>query len=538
VSHTEELDIVGQVISGKIGQIFVREKAGAEIELGNLLVAQSEDGSSLILQVHGLSYGSQIPPPVRELAAGRQLEGQAGSLSYYDPNIRNYTIAEMRAVAKISESVVSIPKTLPGFFSLVRHVNEEDFNFLNDPQNTVYLGKVRSGSKTLNVDVKLNGQELFTHHVLISATTGRGKSNLVKILLWSIVDDDDLGVLVLDPHDEYFGGRDEKLQGLSQHPSASRKVRYYSVNPTVGSSTLMINLKSVMPWHLESIFSLTQAQHEGMYEYYFKHLNDKQWIKAIVKGESLGSVQPITLNSLQRKFRTILGLDKDENGELICYNRAFSDASGEATVSEIIKNLEEGKIVIIDTSRLSDAAELLIGSLVIRDIVFKYQKYRAESGLKGKPRFEDKPVISIVLEEAPRVLASDTLEQYGDNAYSTVAREGRKFKIGLLAVTQLTSVIPPTILANLNTKIIFGNEMASERRAVINSAAQDLTEDYVTIGSLDRGEAIVSSIFTKFAIPIKVPLFDNFLKEFSSNRNLNSSEDKHAIRDADPKIIP
>jgi DNA helicase HerA-like ATPase len=125
------------------------------------------------------------------------------------------------------------------------------------------------------------------------------------------------------------------------------------------------------------------------------------------------------------------------------------------------------------------------------------------------------------------------LSRRGDTTYSTVAREGRKFKIGLVAITQLTSVIPTTVLANLNTKIIFGNEMASERNAIISSAAQDLKEDYVTIGSLDKGEAIVSSIFTKFAIPIQVPLFD----EYVAQQAANDLDDKHDIDKKRKRII-
>ena len=46
----------------------------------------------------------------------------------------------------------------------------------------------------------------------------------------------------------------------------------------------------------------------------------------------------------------------------------------------------------------------------------------------------DKPVISIVLEEAPRVLGKEVLEA-GPNIFSTIAREGREFKVGLTAIT-------------------------------------------------------------------------------------------------------
>ena len=92
---------------------------------------------------------------------------------------------------------MKIPKTLPKFFSTIRHVSEKDLWFLTKPESPVYLGRVRSGSKVLDVGVYVKGEDVLAHHVLILATTGRGKSNLVKVMLWSILDHQGLGVLVL-----------------------------------------------------------------------------------------------------------------------------------------------------------------------------------------------------------------------------------------------------------------------------------------------------------------------------------------------------
>jgi DNA helicase HerA-like ATPase len=103
-----------------------------------------------------------------------------------------------------------------------------------------------------------------------------------------------------------------------------------------------------------------------------------------------------------------------------------------------------------------------------------------------------------------------------------VAKEGRKFRIGLVAITQLISLIPREILANMNTKIILGNEMALERNAIISSASQDLSEDSRTIASLDKGEAIVSSNFTKFAVPIQIPLFEHYIEGIKKPEKTNT----------------
>ena len=81
-------------------------------------------------------------------------------------------------------------------------------------------------------------------------------------------------------------------------------------------------------------------------------------------------------------------------------------------------------------------------------------------------------------------------------------------------------MIPRRILANMNTKIILGNEMSVERNAVINSAAQDLSDDDRTIASLDKGEAIVSSSFTRFSVPIQIPLFEQYIKNWNESKKV------------------
>ena len=188
----------------------------------------------------------------------------------------------------------------------------------------------------------------------------------------------------------------------------------------------------------------------------------------------------------------------------------FDVNAGEAIISSICNELEQAKCVIIDTSHFSGATELLIGSIITTEVFNRYRRYKKTGELAQKP------IISIVLEEAPRVLGKEVLER-GSNIFSTIAREGRKFQVGLTAITQLPSLIPRQILANMNTKIILGIEMKPERQALIDSAAQDLSEDDRNIASLDKGEAIVTSNFTKFAMPIKIPFFDEVVKKQETN---------------------
>ena len=210
-----------------------------------------------------------------------------------------------------------------------------------------------------------------------------------------------------------------------------------------------------------------------------------------------------TLAVVKRRMLYLLDLDFSNN-QLFC-NGIFQLNAGHTAISDICRHLEEGKLVIVDTSNFSGSIELLIGSLIANEVFNKYKNFKMHGTL------DSKPVISIVLEEAPRVLGKEILEA-GPNIFSTIAREGRKFKVGLTAITQLPSLIPREILANINTKIILGIEMKPERQAIIDSAAQDLSNDDRTIASLDVGEALITSNFAKFVTPVSIPNFEKTAK--------------------------
>jgi uncharacterized protein len=514
------LDIVGQIVAGEFGSILVREKGGKRLELGDLLVSR-ESNSSLILQVFDLVYGSQIPQETHELMSGINLEKMPVNAEIFEPELRNYVLAKVRALAHITRSnessKVSLPKVLPSFFNEIQLVEKEDLKFFEKNDDSFYVGKIRSGSKIIDVDVWLSSVDVFSHHLLIPATTGRGKSNLVKTILWHLLPTKKVGALVLDAHDEYYGRHG---LGLKDHKESDERLVYYTPsNPPAGANVLTINLQTLRPEHFRGIIELTEAQEQAIRTYHNEFQGN--WISAIIQElptRDVNAIKPVTLSVLKRIFRLTLGLDLDEDRNVISFNQVFDAGSrGQAVADNIVKDIEEGKIVILDTSRLVDEAELIVGNVIASRVFERYQDYKVRGQL------DRKPVVTIVVEEAPRIIGEDVLTNQNSNIYGIIAKEGRKFKIGLTAITQLTSVIPRTILANMNTKIILGNEMVQERQAIIASASQDLSKDDRNIASLDKGEAIISSIFVPFAIPIKIPLFEDLVKnQNESKKNIKT----------------
>ena len=140
--------IKGQVISGELGKILIRKKSEKDLEIGELLVSDSKDSKTL-LQVCSLFYGSQISQQNLELISGLKLE-EENDLEFLDPKLRNYTLAYLKPMITINENNSKLCKALPPFFSSVREIKDNDLNFLIKPNNPLYIGKLRSGSKTTN----------------------------------------------------------------------------------------------------------------------------------------------------------------------------------------------------------------------------------------------------------------------------------------------------------------------------------------------------------------------------------------------------
>lgn len=496
---------VGQIISGQFGELLIRQKSQENLELGELLVAESDQGYT-IFQVYNVLYGSQLDGKSVELISGMQLEGLGNSLEFIEPELRNYMLAQLKPLLTINSSKLKTPKSLPKYFSHVRKITKKDLEIFKENRNQLYLGKIRSGSHELDVPVYVDGKEVFKHHVLVPATTGRGKSNLVKSICWDVLFKDYCSLLILDPHDEYYG---KVGVGLKDHPEAMKKLKYYTPKKTDSGIRLKINVKDLKPKHFIGAVDFSDAQNQLIVSCHRKYGED--WIVEALRGNKEmdrqhgGQYDITTLHVVQRRLEQLLDLHADEEGNIISEGIFAADDAGSTTVSDIVSSLEKGISVIVDTSTLHGQKELLVNSMLAHSIFDRYKHLRFEGKL------DDKPVVSFILEEAPRFLAREVVGN--GNVFESIAREGRKFSVGLLAITQIPSVIPMEILANMNTKIILGIEMAPERRAIIDSAAQDLSKDERTIASLDIGEAVLTSNFTKFAMPLRTPHFETLVAE-------------------------
>lgn len=478
--------VVGEVIAGSFESVIAREKAGSDVEVGELLATTGEP--RMILQVTGIEYASQLSQQNRELISGLRLEDEA-ELSFFDRSVRTYNVLRLKLLVEVSDRVRTA-KRLPDMFSELRRIEDADLEPIVE-SGDLYAGHVRSGSRSLATELRLSSRDVLSHHVLIAAQTGKGKSNLTKCLLVDGLENRSFGLLVLDPHDEYFG-----RTGPGLKDARSQRLRYYSSQEHPNARPLRFLVSELRPSHFDGVTSFSQPQYEAIALYRRRY--GSAWIEELMRAEDDPMFNEATIQVLKRRFSNLLSLAPDLAPSGIFVRE------GASVLSEICDAVEAGDTVVVDTSLFAGAQELLIGSILATELLSRYRRYKREGRVK--------PQASIVIEEAPRVLGKAVLAQ-GSNVFEQVAREGRKFGVGLVAITQVPSLIQREILANMNTKIVLGLEMALERNAIIESAAQDISDLSSAIASLEKGEAIITSSFTRFPMPVAMPLFETLLPE-------------------------
>ena len=174
--------------------------------------------------------------------------------------------------------------------------------------------------------------------------------------------------------------------------------------------------------------------------------------------------------------------------QLRFFQEPVGDPKGHDPLVEVMQEWlgKEKPISVLDFSGVpAEAADVAIG--VVLNLLF-------EVSLRGKPGGpgigRPSPVL-VVLEEAHRYLGEGA-SALTRNSANRIAREGRKYGIGLLLVTQRPTELPKTALAQCGT-IIALRLSNSDDQGTIKSALPDAVAGLAAVlPSLRTHEAIIS----------------------------------------------
>ena len=179
-------DYKGRIFGKNVLEATFRSFYGTDLFLGELLAAEDvERARRFLFRVIDVTYGSDSSDPGwAERTAGGYMTGDvAGApLSLHDPEQRLYKVARCQPLGYLDAGgAFRKPKSLPAQFAQVTAPGPEDFAFLRERMGDVLVGLLRSGEETIDLEVGIKGETL-TSHVGVFATTGMGKSNLMKVL--------------------------------------------------------------------------------------------------------------------------------------------------------------------------------------------------------------------------------------------------------------------------------------------------------------------------------------------------------------------
>ncbi|MGI8686851.1 MAG: helicase HerA domain-containing protein, partial [Acidimicrobiales bacterium] len=214
-----ETDASPAVAGGTRGRLFgknvlegvFRAAPDEDLFLGELLVAVDDvTGRRYLFRVVDVTYGTEHREPGwAERVAGTLLaddsRGEAGAHPVYEQERRTYRVAECRCLGYLTPDGKAFrkPKSLPTQFSRVVAPEATDFEFLRTRMGDLSVGHLRSGEEIVDFDVGIPGASLATH-VGIFATTGMGKSNLMRVIAGQVLQANGrYGLLLVDPHGEY-----------------------------------------------------------------------------------------------------------------------------------------------------------------------------------------------------------------------------------------------------------------------------------------------------------------------------------------------
>jgi DNA helicase HerA-like ATPase len=431
------------------------------------------------------------------------------------------------------------------YFSTVRKLTESDLTtYLGGFTGDLKFGNIRSGSKHLNFEAGIF-KEILSKHVGVFAKTGGGKSNAIKTLIGAIQDTEgEVAALILEPHGEY-------ITDLKRHPLAKERLVIYNqtgknnekkIRLSYSRITIesLLSIKKQMNWSEPQVRLLYEAQ-AVFGKNWFKNLcefpveardleneeeqdfyenipvpGEKDNSKA-VKKEYLRKFFPTTnvetLKALTSNLRRIYKFTFLADGEV--YD----------VMDTIFANLERGKSVLVDMAQLNKLEELFLSSVLASELL----RRRKNHYIENRDDFTNNKVIPIVIviEEAQRVLGRN--EDSESNVFPSIVNEGRKFMVGLIPITQQPKVMDPVILSQINTLIILGISDETDFDVLKGSAINELHQLKLEIKQLMPGEALISSSKFPFAMPLKIFLYEDYLKNHKGSKKKISEPNKNSF---------
>jgi uncharacterized protein len=417
---------------------------------------------------------------------------------------------------------------------------------------SIEIGK-HSSSENLSVYADLH--KLVLRHCAILGSTGSGKSNTTVSILKAILDDyQGSRVILVDPHGEYPSAfPDAKVFKINDaanplfipfwlmsfdelayflvgaKPTDDQKPDYRlfrelvtnfkKENCTLKSGNVnpnFVTADSPIPFSARKLWHEINWWLNGTFSSSNKDDQTKATAQEINKGdcENLIPAQftPYPTNntapfkSKHQEFysyeKKILSRLKDSRYDFLFNPGEYKDANSPKDLHNLLNEWigSNNKLAILDLSGVPfEVLDITVG--LITRFIYDSMFWGRHETYTGKNR----PLL-LAYEEAHSYLNKGDNTSYSKDAVEKVFKEGRKFGLGALVISQRPSEISETILTQVGTFIALRLTNSGDQSIVKNSAPDNLNSLIDLLPSLRTGEAIIVGEAIKIPSRVRIKL--------------------------------
>lgn len=414
-------------------------------------------------------------------------------------NSETKTIGEIQILGEIKdkenqiflEMLKSPPPPSATILKPEKSILEKLFGAKN--KNYIRIGKLLSEEEEIPVYIDIS--QIVLRHLAILAITGAGKSNTVAVLL------EQIGklkgtVVVFDFHGEYIQSKFER----------DGKNIVKVINPIVDPSTLpskdfanLIGIKQnatvQFRYFKKALNQIMENLGEEKGEDWRAHISTGRFFDRMIE-----IMEGWITNPDESPFKG--KLREDSLYEVINKIEDTMNDIGHILrigAPDLISSIEDGKINVFNFSELDENIADAIASNILKHALTERKKAIREGDSSSKLK---NPIL-FVIEEAHTLLGENKTTESKYYA-SKIAREGRKFGIGMAIVTQRPKGLDKEVLSQMNNLIILKLVEPDDQKHV-QSASESLSKELMDyLPSLNPGEAIIIGNMTKLPLLVKI----------------------------------
>jgi DNA helicase HerA-like ATPase len=446
-------------------------------------------------------------------------------------------------------------------------------------EGSIEIGK-HASSDNLAVHVSLH--DLVLRHSAILGSTGSGKSNTTVSVLRKIMEDF-IGsrIILVDPHGEYtsafpnakkfkIGDKstplfvpfwlmnfDELAYFLvGAKPNDDQRPEYRKFRELVYEAKKMnsgalksgkinkdyVTVDSPIPfnvrklwydiyWWMNASFNESSIEKQTKDTVCMEAEGDfNNLIPPEFKAYAIGSIAPYKSKHYQEFYsyeKKLFARLKDSRFDFIFDPGDFKDVSSKKDLHHLLVDWigNKERMTILDLSGVPyEVLDITIG--IITRFIYDSMFWGRTENYTGKKR----PIL-LVFEEAHTYLNKNESNSYSRQAVEKIFKEGRKFGVGSLIISQRPSEISETILAQVGTFIALRLTNSSDQSIIKSSAPDNLNSLIDLLPSLRIGEAVIVGEAIKIPSRVRIrlnnprptsedpKLVENWVKEYHHDNN-------------------